>query len=71
MTLTQTSTISGVPLRTLQRWRTSKPWIFAAVCEKASKEQLITSIVTIKNIILAIQYPDGTCMPYTTEKFKE
>ena len=36
MNLTQASKISGVPLRTLQRWRTTKPWLFAAVCEKAA-----------------------------------
>ena len=38
MTLTQISTTSGVPLRTLQRWRTTKPWLFAAVCEKCERK---------------------------------
>lgn len=28
------SEVSGVPLRTLQRWKTTKPFVFAAVCEK-------------------------------------
>ena len=40
MTLTKISTISDVPLRTLQRWRTTKPFVFAAVCEKAKRDEL-------------------------------
>lgn len=39
MTITQISTISGVPLRTLQRWRTTKPFVFKAVCEKCEREK--------------------------------
>lgn len=37
MTLTRISKLSGVPLRTLQRWRTTKPFVFAAVCEKVAR----------------------------------
>lgn len=37
MTLARISKISGVPLRTLQRWRTTKPFVFEAVCEKAAR----------------------------------
>lgn len=39
MTLTRISKLSGVPLRTLQRWRTTKPFVFAAVCEKANRDK--------------------------------
>lgn len=37
MTLTQISKISGVPLRTLQRWRTSRPFVYQAVVEKCER----------------------------------
>lgn len=37
MTLTRISKLSGVPLRTLQRWRTTKPFVFEAVCEKVNQ----------------------------------
>lgn len=39
MTLTQISKISGVPLRTLQRWRTSRPFAYRAVVEKCEREK--------------------------------
>lgn len=39
MTITRISKLSGVPLRTLQRWRTTKPFVFEAVCEKCERDR--------------------------------
>lgn len=39
MTLTQLSTLSGVPVRTLQRWRKTRPFVYQAVVEKCGREK--------------------------------
>lgn len=37
LTLEQVASISGVPRRTLHDWCKTKPFVFAAVCEKAGR----------------------------------